>query len=144
MFSIELEHETTNTPFWRSTTLSLSNNDELGAQLLVEHSDGHCTCVTWEEQMIDESPLIFQHCDGSYLLSIVQLYEENLLSAYLDPYGFNMVIDEVSSLGYLQEIAFKYPMKCKGRNMIWEDGFLHWRNTKMEHGQCHPHLGEWV
>ena len=94
--------------------------------------------------MIDESPLIFQHCDGSYLFSILQLYEETLLLAYLDPYGFKMVTGVGASLGDLQEVAFQHPMKCKGKNLIWENGSLHWRSTKMEHGGRHPHLDEWV
>ena len=97
-----------------------------------------------DEQMIDERHLIFQHCDGSFLMRIIQIYEETLLLAYLDPYGFNMVIGEGSSLGDSQEIAFQHPMKCKGRNLMWEDGVLHWRNTNMEHGRRHPHLDERV
>ena len=76
---------------------SLSSNDELGAQLLLENSDDHHTYATLEEKMIDEIPLIFQHCGGSFLLRILQLYEKTLLSAYLDPYGFNMAI----GVGYL-------------------------------------------
>ena len=144
MSSIEHEHETTKTTLWRSTTLFLSSNDELRGQLLLEPFDDHYTCVTLDEKMIDESPLIFQHCDGSFLMRIVQLYGETLFPTYLDPYGFNLVIGKGYSLVYLQEIAFQHPMKCKGRNLIWEGGSLHWRSTKMEHGQRHPHLDEWV
>ena len=46
MFSIEHDYETADAPSWRSTMLSLSNSDELGAQLLLGHSDDHYTCVT--------------------------------------------------------------------------------------------------
>ena len=75
-------------------------------------------------------------------MRISHLDEKPLPSAYLDPYGFNMVIDEWFSLGDLQEIAFQHPMKCKDRNLKWEDGILHWRGTKMEHDQRHPHFDE--
>ena len=77
-------------------------------------------------------------------MSIVQPYEEVLPSTYLDPDGFNMVIGEEYSLGDLQEVAFQHPKKCKNRNLIWVDGILHWRNTKVEHDRRHPQLDERV
>ena len=87
--------------------------------------------------MIDERHTIFHYCDGSFLMSIAQLNEKTFLSTYLDPYGFNMVIDEWSSYGDLQEIAFQHPMKWKDINLIREDGIIHWRNANFEHDVRH-------
>ena len=54
---------------------------------------------------------------------------------YLDPYGINLVIEEVS---------FQYPMKCKDKNLIWEDGILHWRNATFGHDDRHSPWVGWV
>ena len=66
MFNISHEHKTTKTPLWRIEALSLRSNDELGAQLLLEHSDDHFNCVILDGPMIDERHLIFHYCDGSF------------------------------------------------------------------------------
>ena len=50
MFILELKHETENTPLRRRlTTLSLGNNEHLGAQLSLENSNDHYTCRTLDE-----------------------------------------------------------------------------------------------
>ena len=56
-------------------------------------------------------------------------------TTYLGPYGIKLV---------LEKIAFQNPMKCKGRNLVLEDGNPHRRSTKMEDGRRHPQLGEWM
>ena len=53
-------------------------------------------------------------------------------TTYFDPYGIKLI---------LEKIAFQHPVKCKSRNMIWDDGSLHGRSTKMEDGRRHP---QWV
>ena len=93
--------ETTDAPSWRSTALSLISSDELGAQPLFEHSNDHSTCVVEDRQMVDERHIILHYYDGSFLISTSQLNEKAFPSAYLHPYGFNMVIDEWFSLGDL-------------------------------------------
>ena len=70
--------------------------------------------------------------------------EEMLSSSPLDPYGFNMVMDERSSLGDLQRVAFQNSMKCKERDLVWEDGSHHGRITKRNNGRRHPQLIEWM
>ena len=111
MFNIVHDHEIADTSSWRSTSLSLSNGDELGAQTLLEHSSDHSTCVAGDRQMVDERHLISHYYDGSFLMSTSQLNEKILPSVCLDHYGFNMVIDEWYSLGDLQENSFQHPMK---------------------------------
>ena len=69
--------------------------------------------------------------------------EEVFPPTHLDPYGFKMAIGVIYSLTDLQGISFQHPMKCKERNMIWEDGSLHWKGTKVEHDRRHPHRNEW-
>ena len=56
-------------------------------------------------------------------------------TTYLGPYGIKLIIEK---------IAFQYPMKCKDRNLIWEDGSLHVRSTKIEDGRRHPQMIEWM
>ena len=68
--------------------------------------------------------------------------EEIFPPTHLDPYGFKTVIGVGSSLGDLQGLTFQHPMKCKGINLSWEDGSLHWRSTKMKHGRRHLHVVE--
>ena len=70
--------------------------------------------------------------------------KEALPSAPLDPYGFKMIIGDRSSLGGLQGVAFQHPMECKEKNLIWEDGNLLWRSTKMENGRRHPLVDKWM
>ena len=94
--------------------------------------------------MVDERHLIFHCYDGSFLMS-TSLHNENMFpSLYLDPYGIKLVIDEWSSFGDLQGIAFQHSMKWKYRNLIWEDGILHWRDTNFEHDDRHSPLVGWV
>ena len=93
--------------------------------------------------MVDERHLI-SHYYGSFLMSTSWLNEKILPLVYLDPYGFNMVIDEWSSYGYLQEVALQNPMKCRDSDLAWEDGILHWRNTHLEHDSRHSPLVGWV
>ena len=144
MFNIEHDHETEYASSWRSVALSLSNSDDLGAQPLLDHSNDHSTCVVGDRQMVDERHLIF-HCYDGYFLMNTSLLNENIFpSVYLDPYGFNMVIDEWSSYGNLQEVALQHPMKCGDIDLIWEDGILHWRNTHVEHNSRHSPLVGWV
>ena len=87
---------------------------------------------------------IFHYYGGYFLMITSHLNEKYFPTPYLDPYGINLVIDEWSSFGDLWEIAFQHPMKCKNRNLIWEDGILHWRSTKVEYGRIYLHLDEWV
>ena len=70
----------------------------MGAQLSLEHSNDHYTFMTLDEPMINVKHFVFHHCDGSIGMSIVQAYEEVFPSTYLDPFGFNMIIDVGYSL----------------------------------------------
>ena len=101
VFSIEHDLEIADAPLWRSTVLSWSSSDELGAQLVLGHSDDQYTCVVLDKQMFDERHLIFHCYDGSLLMSTSQLSKRIFPSVYLDPYGFNLVINEWSSFEYL-------------------------------------------
>ena len=87
---------------------------------------------------------ISHYYDRSFLMSTSHLREEIFPIAYFDPYGFNLVIDEWSSFGDLQEVVLQHPMKCTDSNQIWEDGILHWRNTNFEHDSRHSPLVGWV
>ena len=55
-----------------------------------------------------------------------------------------MVMDEWSSCGDLQEFSLQHLMKCKDSYQIWEDGIIHWLDTKLEHDRRHPQLDGWV
>ena len=144
MFNIEHDHETSNAPSWRSTTLSLRNNDELGGQLVLGNSNDQYTCVVLDRQMVDERHLISHYYDGSFLMSTSQLNKKFFPTTYLDPYGVNLVIDEWSSFGDLQEVVLQHPMNSKDSDLIWEGGIIHWRDTNWEHDRRHPHVDEWV
>ena len=74
-------------------------------------------------------------CVGYFLMSPTPYDGRFFPTTYLDPYGINLVIEE---------IAFQYPMKCKDRNMIWEDGILHWRNATFGHDDRHSPWVGWV
>ena len=78
----------------------MSNNDELGTQLILRHSDDQHTCVVADRQIVDGGHLmmndIFHYYDGSFLMGTSLLKEKILPSVYLDPYGINLVIDEWS------------------------------------------------
>ena len=110
----------------------------------MEHSNDHYTCVPKDSQMVDERHLISHYYDGYFLMGTSQLNENIFPSIYLDPYGSNMVIDEWSSYEDLQEISFQRPMKCKDRNLIWENGILHWRDASVGHDDRHSPLVGWV
>ena len=68
--------------------------------------------------------LIPTHHDGRFLPT-----------TYLGPYGIKLI---------LEKNAFQHPMKCKDKNLIWEDGSPHGRSTKMENGRRHPQMVEWM
>ena len=87
---------------------------------------------------------IFHYYDGYFLMSTSHLNEKFLPTSHLDPYGVNLVIDEWSSFGDLQEISFQNPMKCKDINLIWEGGILHWRDANFKHDVRHSPLVRWV
>lgn len=70
--------------------------------------------------------------------------KEALPSAHLYSYGFKMIFGERYSLGGLQGVEFQHPMKCKKKNLIWEDGNLLWRSTKVEIGRRHPSVVKWM
>ena len=129
VFRIEYGHETSDAPSWRSTTLSLSSNDELGGQLLLGHSDDHYTCVALDRHMVYERHImidnISHYYDRSFLMRTSKINENLFPTTYLEPYGFNLVIDEWSSCGDLQEVALQHPMKCKDSDLIWEDVIFH-------------------
>ena len=67
-----------------------------------------------------------------------------LPSSHLDPYEFNIVMDERSSLRGLQGAAFQYSMKCEERNLVWKDGSPHGMSTKMKRRRRHPKVMEWM
>ena len=56
-------------------------------------------------------------------------------TTYLGTYGIKLI---------LEKIAFQYPMKCKDRNLIWEDGSPHGRSTNMDHGRIYQKSVEWM
>ena len=76
--------------------MGISSSDELGAQTLLEHSNDHYTCETWDRQMVDERHLISHYYDGYFLMSTSQLNKKFFPTTYLDPYGLKLVIDEWS------------------------------------------------
>ena len=51
-------------------------------------------------------------------------------------------LDRVSLI--LEEVAFQNPMKCKDRNLIWEDASPHGRSTKMRRRRKHPQGVAWM
>ena len=51
-------------------------------------------------------------------------------------------LDRVSLI--LEKLTFQNPIKCKDRNLIWEDGSPHGRSTKMENGRRHAKMFEWM
>ena len=63
------------------------------------------------------------------MVNIVPLYDDVLPSAHLDPYGFKMNIDGRFFLGDLQGVASQHPMRCKGRNLLLENGSIIWEGT---------------
>ena len=79
-------------------SVALSSNHELGAQLLLEHSNDHSTWVALDRQLVDGRYLIMDdishYYDRSFLMSTSKLKEKLLTTTYLEPYGFNLVIDE--------------------------------------------------
>ena len=100
VFNIVCDPKTTDAPSWRSGVLSLSRSDELGAQLLLNNFDEHSTYVALERHMVDEIHLIMgnisHYYDMSFLMSTSRLNEKLFPTTYLEPYGFNLVIDEWS------------------------------------------------
>ena len=56
-------------------------------------------------------------------------------TTYLGPYGIKL---------NLEKIAFQHPMKCKSRNMIWENDSLPWESAKEGQDGRHPHVDGWV
>ena len=112
----------------------------------MEHSNAHPTFVALDRQIVDGRHImiddISHYYDGSFLMRTSQLKENIFPTTYLDPYGFNLVIDEWSSFGDLQEVVIQHPMKCKGSDMILEDSILHEVDTNLEHNRRHPHLDE--
>ena len=110
----------------------------------MEHPDDHSTCVVGDRQMVGERHLISHYYDGSFLLSTSQINEKIFPSVYLDPYGVNLVIDEWSSFGDLQEAALQHPMKCRDSVLDWEGGILLWRDTNFEHDDRHSPLFGWM
>ena len=78
VFNIDHDLQTTDSPSWRSTALSLSSDDELGAQLLLGHSDDHYICVTLDKKMINGGHVmmndIFHYYDGYFLMRIFFLH----------------------------------------------------------------------
>lgn len=87
---------------------------------------------------------ISHYYDISFLMSTSQLNEKIFPIAYLEPYGFNLVIDEWYLCRDLQEVALQHLMKCKDSDQIWEDGILHEVDTNLEHDRRHPQLDGWV
>ena len=56
-------------------------------------------------------------------------------TTYLGPYGIKLI---------LEKISFQHPMKCKSRNMIWENEIIPWESVKEEQYGRHPHVDGWV
>ena len=97
-FSIICGHETTHVSPCISTTMLLSNSDEMRAPLFLEHSKGSFTHEALEGQMIDGRHIVMEstfHCqDEVSLMSISQLKEESLPTTCMEPYGFQWAFDE--------------------------------------------------
>ena len=51
-------------------------------------------------------------------------------------------LDRVSLI--LEKIAFQNPMKCKDRDLVWENGSPHRRSTKMKRRRKNPQGVEWM
>ena len=78
---------------------------------------------------------ISHDCVGYLLMRTAHHDGRFLPTTYFAPYGINLVIEE---------IAFQYPMKCKDKNLIWEDGILHWRSAIFGHDDRHSPWVGWV
>ena len=109
MFNIEHDHEAEYALSWRSSALSLSSSDELGSQPVLQHSNDHYTFVAGDRHMVDDIHIISHYYDGSFLMSTSPLNEKTLPSAYLDPYGLNMVIYEWYAYGVSNRLHFNIP-----------------------------------
>ena len=53
-----------------------------------------------------------------------------------------LILDRVSLI--LEKLTFQNPMKCKDKNLIWEDGSPHGRSAKMRRRRRHPQMIEWM
>ena len=53
-----------------------------------------------------------------------------------------LILDRVSLI--LEKRTFQNPMKCKDKNLIWEDGIPHGRSTRMRRRRRHPQVSEWM
>ena len=99
--------------------------------------------LIWEDETNHETPLIIHETilKLEYEIAIASLeglttlsnYDggDMLPSSHLDPYGFNIVMGEISSLKGLQGATFQSSMKCKERVLVLKDGNPHGRSTKM-------------
>ena len=56
-------------------------------------------------------------------------------TTHLGPYRVSLI---------LEKVAFQNPMKCKDRDLVWEDGSPHGRSTKMKRRRNHPQVIEWM
>ena len=75
------------------------------------------------------------HVCVGYFLSLTQHDGRFFPTTYLDPYGINLI---------LEKISFQYPMNCKERNLIWEDGIPHGKGTKIEKEGIYPQMVECI
>ena len=78
---------------------------------------------------------------------VPRLHRTPLLATTLEPRSCPRDLtsrQQWSSFGDLQEISFQHPMKCKDKNLIWEDGVLHWRNSTFGHDDRYSPWVGWV
>ena len=106
---------------------------------MLEHSNDLPICITKREQIDDGGHLrmdnISHVCVGYFLMSPTHHDGIFFPTTYLVPYGIKLVI---------KKITFQNPLKCKDKNMIWEDGILHWRNATYGHNDRHSSWVGWV
>ena len=56
-------------------------------------------------------------------------------TTYLGPHRVSLI---------LEKLTCQSPMKCKGKNLIWEDGSPHGRSTRMKRRRRHPQVIGWM
>ena len=99
----------------------------------------HLDLYGFKEEQIDDGGHLrmdnISHVCVGHFLSPTHHDGRFFPTTYLGPYGINLI---------LEKISFQYPMKCKDKNLIWEDGSPHGRSTKMEDGRIHPQMIEWM
>ena len=110
--------------FWKTIVeREISWRDFIGSALqhIMECKDfipfSHLDLHGFKEEKIDDGGHLrmdnISHVCVGHFLSPTHHDGRFLPTTYLDPYGVKLI---------LEKISFQIPMKCKDKNLIWEDG----------------------